>query len=264
MADDWTRALEYNKSAHRRRLAGALNHRTDGAIERKHQNVSAILIELGLVYISGYKPLRNYQQLLFEAVADRLAASRTLVALVGTQVAEPAVIPSLEDILGALVESPSPDPDARRYLASRVRERPSGRVGVDYLAAEARNRSLGAAGEEFVVRFETARLAHAGKDGLAGRVERVSETRGDGLGFDVLSFETSGEERLIEVKTTAYGPLTPFFVTRNEVAASREASEHYHLYRAFNFRREPRLFAKRGSLDVLFHLEASQFIASVG
>lgn len=258
------RGTEYNKSEHRRRLAGVLNQRTDGAIERKHQNISAILIELGFAYISGYKPLHNYQQLLFEAVADRLKDSHRLVSLVESQVIEPAVVPSVEEILSALVEAPSPDLGGRRYRANYVRERPSGRIGVDYLATEARNRSLGAAGEEFVVRFETARLVHLGKDHLAGRVERVSETRGDGLGFDVLSFEVSGEERLIEVKTTAYGPSTPFFVTRNEVAVSREASERYHLYRPFNFRREPRFFTKRGSLETSFHLEPSQFVASVG
>jgi hypothetical protein len=30
-------------------------------------------------------------------------------------------------------------------------------------------------------------------------------------------FEESGEERLIEVKTTRFGPYTPLFLTRNEV-----------------------------------------------
>ena len=225
MADDWTRVeveatvadyldmlerelrgLDYNKSEHRRRLSVVLNHRSDGAIERKRQNISAVLIELGFVYISGYKPLGNYQQLLFEIVGDRLDVSRGLVDLVRTQVAEPATVPGIEDILMALVAPPTPEPNARRYQATHVRERPSGQLGVDYLAAEARNRSLGAAGEEFVIRYETARLTYAGKHRLAAMVEHVSETRGDGLGFDVLSFETSGVERMIEVKTTAYGP----------------------------------------------------------
>ena len=45
MLDHEVRGRDYNKSAHRRRLAALLNHRTDGAIERKHQNISAILIE---------------------------------------------------------------------------------------------------------------------------------------------------------------------------------------------------------------------------
>lgn len=134
------RGIGYNKSEHRRRLAGVLNQRPDGAIERKHQNISAILIELGFVYISGYKPLRNYQQLLFEAVADRLGVNHGLAALVEKQVVEPAIIPSIDEILSALVEAPSPDLEGRRDRAGCVRERPSIRTGVDYLATEARNR----------------------------------------------------------------------------------------------------------------------------
>ena len=86
-----------------------------------------------------------------------------------------------------------------------ARERLRPQQGVDYLAIEAANRSLGPAGEEFVLRFEVARLVRAGQERLAVMVELVSETRGDGLGYDVLSFEISGRERLIEVKTTSYG-----------------------------------------------------------
>ena len=36
----------YNKTKHRHALAAKLNHRNDGAIERKHQNISAVLIDL--------------------------------------------------------------------------------------------------------------------------------------------------------------------------------------------------------------------------
>jgi hypothetical protein len=128
------------------------------------------------------------------------------------------------------------------------------------LILEARNRSLGEAGEEFVVRFEVARLLKE-KSRLASKVERVSETHGDGLGFDVLSFEVTGEERLIEVKTTAFGAMTPFYVTRNEVEVSCSKPERYHLYRAFDFRRRPRLFSVKGSLDGNFNLDPTVYRA---
>jgi hypothetical protein len=39
---------------------------------------------------------------------------------------------------------------------------------------------------------------------------------GDGAGYDILSFDPSGKERLIEVKTTNGAAKTPFFLTRNE------------------------------------------------
>ena len=263
MLEDELRGREYNKSAHRRRLAGLLDGRSDGAIERKHQNISAVLIELGFVYLAGYKPLRNYQHLLFEVVSDRLAQSRAVEDLVRAQVLEPAPMPTVEDILATLVEAPARDPEQNGYGSVTLRERPTVRKGIDYLALEASNRSLGSAGEEFVVRFEAARLERAGASRLASKVERVSTTRGDGLGFDVLSFEATGRERLIEVKTTAYGASTPFFVTRNEIDASHDAGAQFHLYRPFNFRRQPRLFSKQGPIEQAFRLEPSQFKATI-
>jgi hypothetical protein len=46
----------------------------------------------------------------------------------------------------------------------------------------------------------------------------VSETVGDGLGYDVLSVEAVDEsEKLIEVKTTGLGKYTLFYVTGVEV-----------------------------------------------
>ena len=244
-------------------LAELLNNRTDGAVERKHQNISAILIELGFVYVLGYKPLRNYQQLLFETVANRLAQSQSLADVVGQQVSEPAPVPTVDDILASLVDPPVPDADRATYRPSVSSERVRPQQGLNYLAIEAANRSLGAAGEEFVRRFEVPRLVRAGQDRLATRVERVSETPGDGLGYDVLSFETSGRECLIEVKTTSHGAATPFFVTRRELAVSRDASEQFQLYRAFNFRRQPRLFCKSGAIEQSFDLEPSQFMATI-
>jgi hypothetical protein len=83
------------------------------------------------------------------------------------------------------------------------------------------------------------------------------------LGYDVLSFESTGRERLVEVKTTAYGAFTPFYVTRTELDLSRDASDQFHLYRPFNFRRQPRLFAKQGPIEQGFRLEASEFKATV-
>jgi hypothetical protein len=45
-----------------------------------------------------------------------------------------------------------------------------------------------------------------GRDDLAQKVEWVAVTIGEGLGFDVLSFDADdGSERLIEVKTTGLG-----------------------------------------------------------
>lgn len=41
------RGEQYNKAEHNRNLQNLLNSRTKGAIEKKHQNISSVLVELG-------------------------------------------------------------------------------------------------------------------------------------------------------------------------------------------------------------------------
>lgn len=248
-----------NKTEHRRQLAPLLDDRSDGSIEFKHANVSAALIELGYAYIDGYKPRSNFQDALLAVVEEQVATRPALAEFMRLQAAEPAHVPSVEDLLARMEAPPTPTDRPSR----RVAEPPSRRSNVNYLALEAANASLGRAGEEFVVNFERARLIHAEKGTLADRVEHVSLTQGDGLGFDVQSFETSGADRLIEVKTTTYGKYVPFFVTRNELDVSRDQAKAYQLYRLFHFRRDPRLFNLPGALDKSCDLDAAVYTARV-
>jgi hypothetical protein len=249
----------YSKTDHRRRLMAMLNGRTDGSIEYKHQNITAALNELGVPGIDGYKPAKNYQDLLLEVVRERLAGAEGLLLVVRDQVEKPAQVPTVDDILTRLVNPPPRDRE-NRYRIVRDRPEPAP-VATNYLLREARNTSLGGAGEEFVLNFERARLLAGRQDRLAAKIEHVSRTRGDHEGFDVLSFETDSSERLIEVKTTAFGPLTPFFVSANQVRESQRRHERYHVYRVFRFRKDPHLFALRGAIDQNFELEAREFLA---
>lgn len=259
MLDQELRAQAYSKTAHRRALLEVLDRRTEGSVEYKHQNISAVLIELGLPYIEGYKPAGNYQDLLLEVVRERISGAEGLLSIVRDEVERPAHVPTVEDILSRLVKAPKRDQE-KQYRALRAREGPP-RTETNYLLREARNSSLGAAGEEFTLNFERARLISEGREGLAAKVEQVSRTKGDHEGFDVLSFETDGRERLIEVKTTAFGPLTPFYVSQNQVHRSQERSEQYQVYRLFRFRKDPHLFALKGAIDQNFELEAKEFVA---
>src|SRR5690606_23368079 len=49
----------YNKAEHNRALQH-LTGRSPGSIEFKHQNISAVLVRLGLPRIEGYKPMPNF------------------------------------------------------------------------------------------------------------------------------------------------------------------------------------------------------------
>jgi hypothetical protein len=252
--------VPYSKAGHRRSLSKHLDGRSEASVEFKHGNISAVLIELGFPYIAGYKPRSNYQSLLFDVVSERLMGSRQLLEIAAADAERPIVVPEVEDILSVLTNPPRPAPRERNVAESEPR-----RVAfaVNYLEREARNRSLGMAGEEFVVRFERARLIRSGRERLADRIEHVSRARGDGDGFDILSFEESGRDRLIEVKTTKYGQETPFFVSRNELAVSESRRDRYHLYRLYAFRAAPRLFILDGALSKSCTLAATTYIASV-
>jgi len=249
------RGESFNKAEHNRQLQQLLQgRRPKGSIERKHQNISAILIELGFPYINGYKPLGNYQQLLRAVVEDRLAAAETLREKVAFMVSAPETeLSSSEGILPSLVAPP-----LRERNELRVREKDHTRrvYGFrNYLEIEARNHTLGLAGETMVMHFEYERLWKAGKRKLAERLEHVAKTKGDYLGYDIHSFEDDGRDRLIEVKTTRFGPLTPFFVSRNELEVSITRQQEYHLYRLFSFKENPKLFTLEGAISSTCELE---------
>ena len=52
-----------------------LTGRSRGSIEFKHQNISAVLLRIGMPWIEGYKPMANFQRALVDGVERRLAAS---------------------------------------------------------------------------------------------------------------------------------------------------------------------------------------------
>lgn len=248
----------FSKTAHRRALQQKLQGRTDGSIEFKHCNISAVMRDLGFPTVRGYQPRSNYQSLLREVVEAQVTRQTSLDSLALAAVEQPAVSPELIDFSKVVANAPK-----RQHVATDAAPyRDYAPVKRDYIAREARNTSLGVAGEEFVVRFEHWRLNQLGMTTLADRVEHVSQTKGDGLGYDVLSFDASGRERFIEVKTTAFGKETPFFVTRNELDFSKDAKDHFVLCRLFEFRQAPRLFALNGALDQHCALDPVTYRAS--
>lgn len=152
-------------------------------------------------------------------------------------------------------------------ISTRTREKPwltrRGRR-IDFAEVDALNRHLGKLGEQFVVEVEKHRLLQLGRDDLAQKVEWVAQTLGDGLGFDVLSFDdTTDAERSLEAKTTGLGKFFPFYVSINEVDCSQDVADKYHLYRVFDYARDPRLYILHGSLQDLCRLEPVKFRATI-
>jgi hypothetical protein len=195
-----------------------------------------------------------------EAVAEQLLADRFgVLTTTDTIVAASPPSPAAPLVLSDVQVSP-PEP-VRDFTVRQPPTRNPVPQLKNYLEIDARNRALGRAGEEFVLLFEERRLFDGGRRDLSKQIDHVAISQGDGLGYDVKSFELDGRPRLIEVKTTSFGERTPFLVSKGEVSASVRLAESYQLYRLFNFRKRAQFFALPGSLRESCHLEPDQFLA---
>ena len=245
----------YSKAEHNRQVQAATG-RGRNAIEFKHQNISAILKDLGEPWIDGYKPAVNFQMTLVDAVHRWISAHpawlvRALALAPVRQMSEPQPLwigppPTLRN-------TPPPGDLEKMLVIARM---------FDVAGRDARNRALGRAGEERVLQNERLILSQAGQGGLAKKVRWVSEEDGDGAGYDIHSFGADGADRLIEVKTTNGWERTPFHISRNELDVAKERREHWHLIRLWNFARDAKAFEIRPPLDVHVSLTATTFQAS--
>jgi hypothetical protein len=233
----------YNKSEHRRALTTQMPNRAK-AIEFKHQNISAALIELGRPFIKGYKPLYNRQQLLFEEVYNYLTQHRRKLDSLfekfseeKTPIEKPVI--NFENVLN------------EDKVESKFKLSKSGfkAVKIDYLKKEQNNRSLGQSGEEFVLNYEKWRLNKLGKSSLAKKIRWVSKDEGDGLGYDIHSKNENGSDRFIEVKTTKLTKETPIYISQTELRFALTSSKDFYLYRVFNFGNNTQLFIRHGNYE---------------
>ena len=151
LADDIA-GNRYNKAEHRRALLPLLNDRSEGSVEFKHQNISAVLKGLGEYWIPGYKPAFNFQMTLVDAVARWLALNpawlgRCPAARPPTGLADAAPIwigppPTLSN------QPPPQELEQMQHIARKF----------DVAARDEKNRALGRAGEERVLAHERAAL----------------------------------------------------------------------------------------------------------
>jgi hypothetical protein len=246
------RGHRYNKAQHNAALVQRIG-RTRASIEFKHRNISAVLRELGMPEIDGYKPATNYQDAIFDAIDRHLTTRAEPIAIRP----EPAAM--LAETAQLYVEAPP--------SLMRARPRPAGLERLvrkfDPALRDERNRSLGKAGEQMIYEFERRQLELQDRSDLARKVRWVAQEDGDGAGYDIRSFDARGKERLIEVKTTEGMERTPFYLTRNERALSDERPDAFRLYRLYQFSKRPRLFELAPPLDASLTLEPLVYKASL-
>ena len=218
--------------------------RTHRSVEFKHQNISAVLDELGLPWIPGYIPKRNYQNAIFDAIDRYLSSNPAMLEFTPAPVRTEPV--PLSTFVAAPILSPE-DPALPKRLQRLIRK-------YDPVERDHRNRALGRAGEAFVLAIERQRLAEADRWDLARKIRWVAAEDGDGAGYDIFSFEPSGEERLIEVKTTNGAARTPFFLSRNECELAAVRPQDWRIYRVHMFAKQPRIFTILPPLEAAVRL----------
>lgn len=247
----------YNKSEHRRALLPLLNNRSEASIEFKHRNISEAVNDIGIPHIPGYRPASNYQKILSTKINEYLIEDTSVQELLNHDLEKDILLPSIESILNAHVEPPPVGRKQRVQTHSRKANKPK----IDYLMLEAQNQKIGLVGEKFILQYEKARLIKEGKARLADNVEHISQTQGDGFGFDILSFQADEREKFIEVKSTKNAAETPFYFTSNELAFSKENAASYYVYRVFGLRSVPEFFILNGALDKVVASQPHQYRA---
>jgi Domain of unknown function (DUF3883) len=250
MLSDEVAGIPFNKAAHNRLLRSKIN-RSEGSIEFKHQNISAVLQQLGLPGIRGYLPAANYQKAMISAIDHYLAGNP--VALHPER-----AVSGFAERPGLFVETPptlQPVAPRRDDIQRLVRK-------FNPVERDFRNRELGREGEELVLHFERERLEQRDRADLAKKIRWISEEDGDGAGYDILSFDEKGKERFLEVKTTVGADTTPFYITRNELSLSSERPEAFRLCRVFDFSIRPRMFELAPPLANFVHLSPLSYEAS--
>lgn len=237
----------YTKSEHRKNLLPLLSNQTEASIEFKHQNISAVLVNLGQPYLKGYLPRFNYQKILAEKVIGYLQSNLSIENLF-KEFAEGEILSKVpqNDFRKFVVSAPDLSANIEDTSIVYYTENP---IKINYLEKEQQNRNIGLIGEEIVLNYEKWHFNFIGKENLADQVRWVSKEDGDGLGFDILSRNLDGTDKYIEVKTTKLGKDTPFFFSRNEFLFSKSAPTNYHLYRIFNIENNAKMFIKTGILD---------------
>ncbi|MHC5311045.1 protein NO VEIN domain-containing protein [Myroides sp. LJL116] len=94
----------------------------------------------------------------------------------------------------------------------------------DYIEQNNFLRIIGEIGEEIVLNY----LQQLGK-----KVKHSSKEVGDGLGYDILAYDSHGEKMFIEVKTTVKDQRSPFYLSSSEHSFLNNNSNTF-IYRVYN------------------------------
>ena len=117
----------------------------------------------------------------------------------------------------------------------------------DYIKAHKNQIAVGTLGEELIFKYEKERLIAAGRRDLCEKVTIVSSDAS--LGYDILSFDSKGNEIHIEVKSKASKlKYFDFYISDNEYQKLKASSNHIIYYLSNLRSQNPFLFKWNGDM----------------
>ena len=117
--------------------------------------------------------------------------------------------------------------------AKRLLKKRTYATKINFEEVNKKNKDLGTAGELLAFEYEQNRLV---SEHIPYNAEYVANTIGDGLGYDILSYDKDGNEIHIEIKTTRTSNEYGFFMSKREIEESLRS--RYKIYRVYNFDEE--------------------------
>ena len=113
---------------------------------------------------------------------------------------------------------------------------------VDFQITGKQRKNIGRFGNVIILEYERKRLIDLGLSRLSSKIKYPAETRGNALGYDIISYDMNGKPIYIKVKTTKQNKPADFYISTKEKSIAEQMFERgnkYLLYRIFNL--NPRL-----------------------
>lgn len=136
---------------------------------------------------------------------------------------------------------------------------------IDYIKKANRDMKTGLVGEALVIDYEKERLISIGREDLECQVKWVSR-EDDGYGYDIESFDIDENGNAfpikIEVKATSSRLDVEFFISKNEIDASKKYKKNYCIYRLYDvYSENPKFYRAFGEVSDNFILDPVTFMA---
>lgn len=151
-------------------------------------------------------------------------------------------------------------------LTKNFRRLTSPKVGkIDYIKKANKDMKTGLVGEALVIDYEKERMISLGREDLESQIKWVSREE-DGYGYDIESFEIDDEGNAvpikIEVKATSSRLDVEFYISKNEIEASKKYKKNYCVYRLYDIYSErPKFYRAFGEVSDNFILDPVTYMA---